>query len=221
MRTDRIGAIDEKGDVIWADQMMILFAREVIAKKPGSPIIIDVKCSQALVDEVERAGGKPIMWKTGHSFIKHKMRETNALLGGELSGHIFFKERWYGFDDGLYAGARLLEILSHTQKTSSEIFRSLPNSINTPELKIPMPDEQKVVFMQAFIRQADFRGARINTIDGLRADYADAWGLVRSSNTSPCLTLRFEADTEENLGYVKELFRRQLLRVDKNLRLPF
>lgn len=218
---DRLGVVTNQGEVIWPDRQMMLFAEDVLPRNVGAKIIFDVKSSSHLAEVIRARGGIAVMWKTGHSFIKNKMRETDSPLGGELSGHIFFKERWYGFDDGLYAGARLLEIISRQPKTSSEIFQALPNSVNTPELKIPMPEEKKATFMREFMAQADFTGAKVITIDGLRANYTDAWGLVRASNTSPCLTLRFEADNADNLYYVKEIFRRQLLKVDANLVLPF
>lgn len=218
---DRLGVVTDQGDIIWSDRQMMLFAQDVLSRNPGSDILFDVKCTRYLSQVITESGGKPFMWKTGHSFIKSKLREIAAPLGGEMSGHIFFKERWYGFDDGMYAGARLLEILSRHKKTSHAIFEQFPNSINTPELKIPMADEKKAEFMQSFIKTADFSGAKVTTIDGLRADYSDAWGLIRISNTSPYLTLRFEADTTENLALVQAIFRQQLLKVDKNLQLPF
>ncbi len=218
---DRLGVVTNKGEIIWPDRQMMLFAQDVLSRNPGSEILFDVKCSRYLADVITKFGGTPLMWKTGHSLIKAKLRETNAPLAGEMSGHIFFKERWYGFDDGLYAGARLLEIISHDQKTTSEIFAAFPNSVNTPELKIPMAEAKKMAFMQAFIATAEFPGAKIITIDGLRVEYTDAWGLVRASNTSPYLILRFEADTAENLALVQAIFRQQLLKIDEQLELPF
>jgi len=218
---DRLGVITNTGEVIWPDRQMMLFASDVLTRQPGAEIIFDVKCTRDLAQIIQTAGGKPLMWKTGHSLIKSKMRETGAPLGGEMSGHIFFKERWYGFDDGLYAGARLLEILSHDTRSSSEIFNAFPDSINTPELKVPLSDERKNAFMAEFIHNAHFNGARINTIDGLRADFENGWGLVRLSNTTPCLVLRFEANSEANLTHIQNLFREQLLQIDRDLAIPF
>jgi phosphomannomutase/phosphoglucomutase len=218
---DRLGVITHSGEIIWPDRQMMLFASDILTRQPGAEIIFDVKCTRDLAHIIQKAGGKPLMWKTGHSLIKSKMRETGAPLGGEMSGHIFFKERWYGFDDGLYAGARLLEILSHDSRGSGEIFKSFPDSVNTPELKILLSDERKTAFMADFIRDVKFEGASINTIDGLRADFEYGWGLVRLSNTTPCLVLRFEADNEKNLGKIQTLFRERLLQVDRDLVLPF
>lgn len=218
---DRLGVVTNKGEIIWPDRQMMLFAQDVLSHNPGAPILFDVKCTRHLSQVITAAGGNPVMWKTGHALLKSKLREINAPLGGEMSGHIFFKERWYGFDDGLYAGARLLEILSRDTRSSSEVFRTFPDGINTQEIKIPMADEKKAEFMQRFIESVHFLGARITTIDGLRADFSDAWGLVRASNTSPYLTLRFEADTAENLALVQKLFRDQLLKIDESLEIPF
>lgn len=218
---DRLGMVTNKGEVIWPDRQMMLFAKDVLSRNFAAPILFDVKCTRYLAQVIENAGGKPIMWKTGHSLIKTKMREMNAPLAGEMSGHIFFKERWYGFDDGLYAGARLLEILSRDIRSSDEIFESFPNSIVTPELKISLSDERKVSFMSEFIEKTRFDNAKINTIDGLRADFKNGWGLVRLSNTTPCLTLRFEADNEMSLAEIQKLFRKSLLNVDNDLIIPF
>jgi phosphomannomutase/phosphoglucomutase len=218
---DRLGVVTNTGEIIWPDRQMMLFAKDILARQPGAEIIFDIKCTRDLAKVIAAEGGKPLMWKTGHSLIKSKMRDIGAPLGGEMSGHIFFKERWYGFDDGLYAGARLLEILSQDDRSSSEIFSAFPNSINTPEIKIPLPEEQKSIFMHNFIQQAQFANATINTIDGLRVDFANGWGLVRLSNTTPCLTLRFEADNTENLLHIQALFKQQLLQIDQNLAVPF
>jgi len=170
---------------------------------------------------ITELGGKPIMWKTGHSFIKAKMKETGAELAGEMSGHIFFKERWYGFDDGLYSAARMLEILSQRDEPSSEVFGKLPNSCNTPEINIHFDEGEHYRFMDKFKDEAEFPGAEINTIDGMRVNYPDGWGLVRPSNTTPCLVLRFEANDEPMLEKVQDLFREQLLKVDNTLNIPF
>lgn len=218
---DRLGIVTNQGELIWPDRQMVLFARDVISRNPGAEIIFDVKCSKHLAEEIEKAGGKPLMWKTGHSILKAKMQERQALLAGEMSGHIFFKERWYGFDDGLYTACRLLEIIAAQKKTVSELFKSVPDSVNTPELKIMLDEDKKKTFMESFIAQAKFPEANTNRIDGLRADFAYGWGLVRMSNTTPCLTVRFEADSKTNLAKIQQLFREQLLAIDSQLDLPF
>ncbi|MCK4834219.1 MAG: phosphomannomutase/phosphoglucomutase, partial [Gammaproteobacteria bacterium] len=164
---------------------------------------------------------KPMMWKTGHSFIKARMKETGAELAGEMSGHIFFKERWFGFDDGLYSAARMLEIVSQRDVASSEIFEALPDSFNTPELQINFEEGEHYKFMEKFIANANFEGADILTIDGIRVNYAEGWGLVRPSNTTPCLVLRFEANDKKTLTEIQNIFREQLLAVDSSLKLPF
>ncbi|MDC0446810.1 phosphomannomutase/phosphoglucomutase [Gammaproteobacteria bacterium] len=210
---DRLGVIDEKGNVIWADRQMILFSRDVIHRNPGAKIVFDVKCSSLLSKDISNQGGRPILSRTGHSFIKAKIKEESALLGGEMSGHIFFKERWYGFDDALYAGARLLEILSSRNESCSEIFSELPDSFNTPEINIHF-DKQGDQFdaMEKLKNTANFNEGVLTTIDGIRLDYEDCWGLVRPSNTTPCLVLRFEAETEASLKRIIEEFREWLVR---------
>jgi phosphomannomutase/phosphoglucomutase len=220
---DRLGVITPSGEVIFPDRTLMLFARDVLARNPGATIIYDVKCTGKLAPVIEEAGGVPLMWRTGHSLIKGKMRETSAALAGEMSGHFFFKERWYGFDDGLYAGARLLEILSGDahQRLPQEIFESLPNSVSTPELKIELTEGEHYKFIDRFKKEAKFEGASINMIDGVRADWPDGWGLVRASNTTPVLVLRFDADNMEVLKRVQNVFRAQLLAVNPKLKLPF
>jgi len=210
---DRLGVIDEKGNVIWADRQMILFSRDVIHRNPGAKIVFDVKCSSLLSKDISNQGGRPILSRTGHSFIKAKIKEESALLGGEMSGHIFFKERWYGFDDALYAGARLLEILSSRNESCSEIFSALPDSFNTPEINIHF-DKQGDQFdaMEKLKKTANFNEGVLTRIDGIRLDYEDCWGLVRPSNTTPCLVLRFEAETEVSLKRIMEEFREWLER---------
>jgi len=199
--------------VIWADRQMILFSRDVIHRNPGAKIVFDVKCSSLLSKDISNHGGSPILSRTGHSFIKAKIKEEDALLGGEMSGHIFFKERWYGFDDALYAGARLLEILSSRNQSCSEIFSELPDSFNTPEINIHF-DKQGDQFdaMEKLKKTANFNGGVLTTIDGIRLDYEDCWGLLRPSNTTPCLVLRFEADTVTSLKRISEEFREWLKR---------
>jgi phosphomannomutase/phosphoglucomutase len=220
---DRLGVVTPAGEVIYPDRTLMLFAHDVLTRHPGATIIYDVKCTGKLAPVIEEAGGVPLMWRTGHSLIKGKMRETGAELAGEMSGHFFFKERWYGFDDGLYAGARLLEILSADalQRTPQEVFESLPNSVSTPELKIEMTEGEHYKFIDRFQKEAKFEGATINTIDGVRADWPDGWGLVRASNTTPVLVLRFDADNMDTLKRIQNLFRAQLLAINPKLKLPF
>jgi len=205
---DRLGLIDNKGNVIWADRQMILYSRDILERNPGAKIVFDVKCSSLLPKDISEHGGEPIMSRTGHSFIKAKLKETGAALGGEMSGHIFFKERWYGFDDALYTGARLLEILSKTDQTCEQVFSNLPDSINTPEINIHFDEQgQQFSAMDNLANNVSFDGAKITTIDGVRVDYPNGWGLVRPSNTTPCLVLRFEADDEKTLVEIQEKFR--------------
>lgn len=218
---DRLGVVTNKGEIIWPDRQLMLFAADVLSYHNGAEIIFDVKCTRHLSDIIAQHGGKPLMWKTGHSFIKEKLRESKAPLAGEMSGHVFFKDRWFGFDDGLYAGVRLLEILAKDVRDSSEIFKAFPDGINTPELKLPIAEERKFVFMAEFIEFAQFPGAKVNTIDGIRVDFNQGWGLMRPSNTTPYLILRFEADNEIELKRIQTLFRQQLLAIDTNLKLPF
>lgn len=218
---DRLGVVTDKGEIIWPDRQMILYARDVLSRNPGATILYDVKCSRHLGAAIAQQGGEPLMWKTGHSLVKAKMRETGALLAGEMSGHIFFKERWFGFDDGLYTAARLLEILAADSRSTSEVFQELPDSVNTPELKLAIDDHRKFDFILQLQQQAQFPEATISLIDGLRVDFNDGWGLVRPSNTTPCLVLRFEADTSSGLARIQSLFREQLLAIDDQLDLPF
>ncbi len=218
---DRLGVISSGGKIIWPDRVLMLLAMDVLSRNPGGDIIYDVKCSRHLDRIIRGHGGKPLMWKTGHSLIKAKMRETGALLAGEMSGHTFFKERWFGFDDGLYTAARLLEVLSNDPRSTHKIFAALPDSVNTPELNVRMAEGEHHRFMVRLLEQVHFDKARISTIDGLRADFEDGWGLVRASNTTPCLVLRFEADDETSLQRIQELFRSLLLGLEPGLKLPF
>jgi phosphomannomutase/phosphoglucomutase len=176
-----------------------------------------VKCSRRLASVITEAGGRPIMWKSGHSLMKAKMKETGALLAGELSGHVFFGERWYGFDDGLYSAARLLEILGIEDRDSDEVFRDFPEDISTPELNIQVTEDSKFPLMEKLAAEASFGDGSVSTIDGVRVDFPDGWGLCRASNTTPVLVLRFEAETEEALERIKELFREQLQKVAPDL----
>lgn len=218
---DRLGVVTSKGDIIWPDRQMMLFAQAVLAECPGAKIIYDVKCTTHLETIIREAGGEPIMWKTGHSLIKSKLAETQAALAGEMSGHIFFKHRWFGFDDALYAGARMLQILAAQSEDSDTLFSKVPNSVNTPELKVYVSEQEKFSLMQRLIDTANFTTAKLNTIDGLRVNFADGWGLVRPSNTTPCLVLRFEAETVAILEKIKNLFREHMLAAKPDLVLPF
>lgn len=205
---DRLGLVDNNGNVVWADRQMILYSRDVLSRIPGAKIIFDVKCSSLLPKDISEHGGEPIMSRTGHSFIKNKLKETDAELGGEMSGHIFFKDRWYGFDDAIYTGARLLEIISKTDKTCAEIFAELPDSVSTPEINIHFDEQgQQHDAMKVLSNSVDFPGSEINTIDGVRVDYENCWGLVRASNTTPCLVLRFEGNDKEALKSIKNQFK--------------
>lgn len=205
---DRLGLIDNKGNIIWADRQMILYARDILSRNSGAKIVFDVKCSSLLPKDIVKHGGEPILSRTGHSFIKAKLKQTKAALGGEMSGHIFFKERWYGFDDALYTGARLLEILSKTELTCAEVFQNLPDSINTPEINIHFDKQgQQFAAMDKLNENIDFPNAKITTIDGVRVDYDNGWGLVRPSNTTACLVLRFEADDKPTLAKIKQKFK--------------
>jgi phosphomannomutase/phosphoglucomutase len=201
---DRLGVIDEQGNIIWGDQLLILFAREILAHQPGSTIIFEVKCSQALPEEIERAGGIPLMWRTGHSFIKKKMKEENSPLAGEMSGHLFFADEYYGYDDAIYASLRLVRLLSRTDTTISEMLADTPRYYSTPEIRIDSPDEEKFQVVAAitehFKKQYD-----VIDVDGARILFGDGWGLVRASNTQPILVLRFEAQTPERLKEIKQI----------------
>ncbi|HEB60182.1 MAG TPA: phosphomannomutase/phosphoglucomutase [Gammaproteobacteria bacterium] len=218
---DRIGVVSPDGNIIWPDRLMMLYAEDILKRHRGAKIIYDIKCSSNLTKVIWDKGGEPLMWKTGHSLIKKKLKETGALLAGEMSGHIFFKERWYGFDDALYAAARLLEILSNDVRQPRVVLASLPDSVSTPELRIPLPEGENFAFMEKLMEQADFGDANITMIDGVRVDYANGWGLVRASNTTPALILRFEGQDQEALKQVQEKFRKVLRDVDRNVQLPF
>jgi len=218
---DRLGVVTSTGEIIYSDRLMMLFTTDVLSRVPGSTIIYDVKCTGHLHHVIEEAGGKAMMYKTGHSLIKNKMREVNAPFAGEMSGHFFFKERWYGFDCGIYSACRLLEILAADERDPAEVLSSLPNSISTPELKLHMQEGENHAFVAEMQEKARFSDARITTIDGVRADFADGWGLVRASNTTPILVLRFEGDTEESLQRIKDVFRQQMLAINNELKMPF
>ncbi|KOX62766.1 phosphomannomutase/phosphoglucomutase [Pseudomonas psychrophila] len=218
---DRVGVVTNKGTMVFPDRLLMLFAQDVLERNPAAEIIFDVKCTRRLAPWIEECGGRPLMWKTGHSLIKKKMKETGALLAGEMSGHIFFKERWFGFDDGIYSAARLLEILSKRKETAEELFETFPNDISTPEINIDVTDESKFSIIEALHDAQWGDAAELTSIDGVRVDYAHGWGLVRASNTTPVLVLRFEAQTEAELQRIKDVFHAQLKRVAPDLPLPF
>jgi phosphomannomutase/phosphoglucomutase len=218
---DRLGVVTKSGKIIYPDRQLMLFAADVLKRHPGAQIIFDVKSTRHLFPWIREHGGKPVLWKTGHSLIKQKLKETGALLAGEMSGHTFFKERWYGFDDALYAGARLLEILSRDADPSAAL-EALPDAVSTPELHIKLNEGENYALMEKLRQSARFENAKeIITIDGLRVEYADGFGLARPSNTTPVVVLRFEADDEAAIKRIQEDFRRALLAVKPGLPLPF
>ena len=218
---DRLGLVTNTGKIIWPDRLLMLFARDVVSRNPGADVLYDVKCSRRLAGVISEAGGRPIMWKTGHSLMKAKMKETGALLAGEMSGHIFFAERWYGFDDALYSAARLLEILGIEDRHSDEVFEEFPEDISTPELNVEVTESSKFTLMEQLSQEGDFGDGNISNIDGIRVDYTDGWGLCRASNTTPMLVLRFEAETDEALERIKNVFRTQLQKVAPDLVVGF
>jgi phosphomannomutase/phosphoglucomutase len=218
---DRLGVVTRDGHVIYADRQLMLFAADLLAREPGATIIYDVKCTRNLKPWIERHGGTPLLWKTGHSLIKGKMKETGAALAGEMSGHTFFKERWYGFDDGLYAGARLLEILSRHADPGA-VLDALPDAISTPELNVACAEGEHHALIRKLAESAAFPGATdVIRIDGLRVEYADGFGLARGSNTTPVIVLRFEADTDAALARIQGEFRRVLAAAKPGIVLPF
>lgn len=218
---DRLGVVTKDGQIIYPDRQLMLFAQDVLTRHPGQKILYDVKCTRHLAPWIRQHGGEPLMWKTGHSLVKAQMRETGAPLGGEMSGHVFFKDRWYGFDDGLYAGARLLELLSRQQDPSS-LLNALPQSISTPELQLPLKEGENFRLIEKLQNEAQFPGAeQIITIDGLRVEYADGFGLARSSNTTPVVVMRFEAESEEALKNIQDEFKRVILDAKPDALLPY
>ncbi len=206
---DRIGAIDDKGRMIFADRLIALFSRNVLEKNPGATIVFDVKCSQALPEYIEKFGGKPLMWKTGHSLLKAKMKEDEAPFAGEMSGHIFFGDDYFGFDDAIYASGRLLEIVAASDRKLSELTDEIPYFISTPEIRVECSDDAKFDIVADLVRSFK-KDYRVVDIDGARVQFGDGWGLVRASNTQPVLVLRFEAKTKERLKEIKEIFRKKL-----------
>ena len=218
---DRLGVVTREGDIIYPDRQLMLFAADVLSRHPGAMVIYDVKSTRNLRQWITRHGGQPLIWKTGHSLMKAKMRETGALVAGEMSGHIFFQERWYGFDDGLYAGARLLEYLSK-QADLDATLRALPDSVNTPELHLGLDEGEPHRLLERLKTEARFEGAReIIDLDGLRVEYDDGFGLIRASNTTPVISLRFEADDAAALARIQAQFRHLLRTVAPTARLPF
>ena len=216
---DRLGVVADDGDIIWPDRVMMLLAEHILRRHPGAKLVFDVKCSRHLPALVRAGGGEPLMWKTGHSHIKAKLRESGAVFGGEFSGHLCFADRWYGFDDALYSAARLLEILAAEAEPAAAVFARYPATIATPEIKIPTTEETKFEVVAALANH-DFAGGAVDAIDGIRVEYADGWGLVRASNTSPVLSLRFEADDSDALLRIQETFAAALQRVDPRLDWP-
>src|SRR5690554_3233773 len=220
---DRLGVVMANGEIICADRLLMLFAEDIVTRNPGADIVFDVKCTRQLPQLISRLGGRPVMWKSGHSLIKAKMQETQALLGGEMSGHVFFQERWYGFDDGLYSACRLLELVSMLTQDREQInamFDRYPTGLSTPELHVEVGEKRKFALMNDLENTAEWgEQARVTTIDGLRVDYPDGWGLVRASNTTPVLVLRFEADDAVGLERIRHLFRQQLSAVAPDLEL--
>ncbi|QDZ27472.1 phosphomannomutase/phosphoglucomutase [Noviherbaspirillum sp. UKPF54] len=218
---DRLGVVTKDGQIIYPDRQLMLFAQDVLTRHPGREILYDVKCTRHIAPWVQRHGGVPLMWKTGHSLVKAKMRETGAPLGGEMSGHLFFKDRWYGFDDGLYAGARLLELLSRVADPSA-VLNALPQAVSTPELQLKLEEGENFALIAKLQKEAQFPGAqRVVTIDGLRVEYADGFGLARSSNTTPVVVMRFEGESDEALQRIQNEFKRVILASKANAALPF
>ena len=219
---DRLGVVTKSGKIIYPDRQLMLFAEEVLSRNPGAEIIFDVKCTRNLFPWIRKHGGRPLLWKTGHSLIKAKLKETGAPLAGEMSGHVFFKDRWYGFDDGMYAGARMLELLSRSDNPS-KVLESLPDSVSTPEINVALEHEGENHKLIASLQEsAKFDGATgVNTIDGLRVEYPDGFGLMRASNTTPVIVLRFEGDNDAALARIQREFKKVLLGAKPDAKVPF
>jgi phosphomannomutase / phosphoglucomutase len=218
---DRLGVVDSNGKIIWPNRLMMLFAKDVLASRPGAEIIYDVKCTRHLADQITKYGGKPVMWKTGHSFMQAKLKETGAALAGETSGHFFFNDRWFGIDDALYSAARLIELLSKDTRSSAEIFAQFPDSINTPEFTIELDEGEKFSLMESLFAEANFTDGKISAIDGMRVDFSNGWGLVRLSNTAPSLVICFEADSNAALNNIQKQFRQLMKKIKPDIVLPF
>ncbi|HRS98086.1 MAG TPA: phosphomannomutase, partial [Smithella sp.] len=200
---DRLGVISDRGEIIWGDKLLLLFARHILKDNPGATIIGEVKCSQVLFDDIKKHSGKAIMWKAGHSLIKAKMKETKALLGGEMSGHFFFADRYFGYDDAIYAALRLLEILSQTGRKISELFADVPKTYVTPEIRVNCPDSRKVKIVKQIKKHFENTPGVVD-VDGIRIPFSDGWALVRSSNTQPVIVLRFEASSPKRLQEMRD-----------------
>ena len=217
---DRLGVVTPRGRMIYPDHLLMLFATDMLSRNPGAKVVFDIKCTGNLARVISEAGGEPEMWRTGHSLIKARMKETDALLGGEMSGHIFFKERWYGFDDGLYAAARLLEILAQFPGDADAFFDQFPQDVSTPEINVSVADEEKFAIIETLAREGDFGEGIKTTLDGIRVDYTDGWGLCRASNTTPALVLRFEGKDSAALARIRERFEKALHGVAPTLTIP-
>jgi phosphomannomutase / phosphoglucomutase len=218
---DRLAIVTSSGQIVRSDVLLMIFAQDVVSRNPGADVVFDVKCSRNLTQLITSNGGRPVLWKTGHAFMKEKMAETGALLGGEFSGHMFFGERWFGFDDGMYAAGRLAEIMSTQGDSLDDIIAGFPATVNTPEILIPVAEQNKYPLMDRIIRNTDFSSGKVNTMDGIRVDFSEGWGLVRASNTNSVLTARFEASSEQALEMIKSEFREQIALVDSTLELNF
>jgi len=219
---DRLGVVSCQGEIIWPDRLLMLYARDLLSRHPGAPVIYDIKCSRNLGRVISEYGGQPEMWRTGHSLLKARMQERDALLAGEMSGHIFLKEGWFGFDDALFAAARLLQLLAVDKRDCAAMFAELPDMVNTPELHVDMQEGEHYALMDRLLGAVHrFDGAQVTTIDGLRVDYEDGWGLVRASNTTPTLVLRFEAEDEAALQRIQHEFKILLRQLEPSLHLPF
>ena len=216
---DRLGVVTEEGDIIFPDQLMMIFAKDVLKNHPGKEIIFDVKCTNILGNIISQAGGIPLMSPTGHFHIKNTLKKTNAPLAGEMSGHIFFNDKWHGFDDGHYSAFRLLEIMEGLDMPLSYMLNELPKAFSTPELNINVMEEKKFRIVKDFVNNAKFKGGSKVTIDGLRVDFDDGWGLIRASNTTPKLVLRFEAKTPSKLEEIKNMFLNQLKLIDESIQI--
>lgn len=218
---DRVGMICNRGEFVDADRLLMLLVESIVPSHPGRAVVFDVKCSSKLGTLISARGATPVMHRSGHSFMKHKMQELDAILGGEFAAHIFIRDNWFGFDDGMYVAARLLQILSETSESSAAVFGRFKTGFSTSEIKVPVSEEQKFALMQHLLELADFPAASLITLDGLRVEYDDGWGLVRASNTCPALLLRFEADTEARLDEIQQQFKALMHRADKNLEIDF
>ena len=218
---DRIGVVDGNGHIIWPDRQLMLLAKDVLTRHPGATILFDVKCSRYLSEVIEAHGGRPLMCRTGHSFIKKKMQQMQAPLAGEMSGHIFFKERWYGFDDALYVAARILEQVANTDSSASALFATIPEGVSTPEMRIALAEDKHAAFMAALGQALSFDDVRVIDIDGFRVEFAEGWGLIRASNTTKNIIVRFEAESAAALARIQDRFRALISKVDTKLIIPF